>query len=107
MRNVARSGKRDGKNTVLFIHVIVVGLIVVSYCTTMVELASTASEEGGQNESQLVEGSDFFFVPWTARVDLKIQDGWRLRQGLEDRTKVGGFKNLARVFVPICIWLFT
>lgn len=61
MRNVARSGKRDGKNTVLFIHVIVVGLIVVSYCTTMVELASTASEEGGQNESQLVEGSDFFF----------------------------------------------
>lgn len=47
--------------TVLFIHVIVVGLIVVSYCTTMVELASTASGEGGQNESQLVEGSDFLF----------------------------------------------
>jgi hypothetical protein len=49
------------KKTVLFIHVIVVGLIVVSYCTTMVELASTASGEGGQNESQLVEGSDFLF----------------------------------------------
>ena len=61
MRNVARSGKRDGKNTVLFIHVIVVRLIVVSYCTTMVELASTASGKGGQNESQLVEGSDFLF----------------------------------------------